>query len=77
MARRFKIILDQFLEASGGEVNSGKCYIYAWNTKARILANIANILQYPIAINWRSFKYLGILDLPLLCSSGRLGDNNF
>jgi len=44
MARIFKAILEQFLEALGGEVNSAKCYIYAWNTKAIILANIASIL---------------------------------
>jgi hypothetical protein len=77
MARRFKNILDQFLEASGGEVNSGSVISMLGTPKHRILANIANILQYPIAINWRSFKYLGILDLPLLCSSERLGNNNF
>ena len=61
MARIFKVILDQFLEASGGEVNSWKCYIYAWNNKAQILANIANIIHYPIKINGRSFKNLEIL----------------
>jgi hypothetical protein len=29
MARIFKKILDQFLEVSGGALNSAKCYIYA------------------------------------------------
>jgi hypothetical protein len=57
---QFKSILDQFLLVSGGLVNSNKCYLYAWNTSAHSLVVIARILQFPLVMNWRSFKYLGI-----------------
>jgi hypothetical protein len=66
MARRFKIILDQFFSVSRGVVNPNKCYIYAWNTNAHSLAIIVGILHSPLALNWKFFKYMGI---PICLSS--------
>ena len=60
MERQFKSILDQFLLVSRGLVNSNKCYLYVWNTSSHSLAVIARILQFPLVVNWRYFKYLGI-----------------
>ena len=37
VARRFKAILDSFMEVSGGMVNNGKSYLYSWNTPIRTL----------------------------------------
>jgi hypothetical protein len=59
MANRFKLVLDQYGEASGGTINKHKSQIYAWNIKASILARIANILQFPFSVEWKFFKYLG------------------
>jgi len=60
IARRFKTVMDQFLSASGGLVNSHKCCLYACNTNAYSLIVISRILQFPLVSNWRCFKYLGI-----------------
>jgi hypothetical protein len=73
IARRFKMVLDQFLSVSGGLVNSHKCYLYNWNTNAHSLAVISRILQFPLVTNWRSFKYLGI---PICLNSLSVADWN-
>jgi hypothetical protein len=59
MANIFKLVLDQYGEASGGTINKHKSQIYAWNIKASILVRIANILQFPFLVDWKFFKYLG------------------
>jgi hypothetical protein len=59
MARRFKLVLDQYEQASGGLINKLKSQIYAWNIKAGTMARIANILQFSFTTDWKYFKYLG------------------
>jgi hypothetical protein len=59
MARRFKLVLNQYEQASGGLINKLKSQIYAWNVKARTMARIAHILQFPFTMDWKYFKYLG------------------
>jgi hypothetical protein len=59
MATIFKMVLDQYREATGGTINKHKSQIYAWNIKASILARITNILQFPFFVDWKLFKYLG------------------
>jgi hypothetical protein len=59
MARRFKLVLDQYEATSGGVINKHKSQIYAWNTKASTMVRIANILQFSFSIDWKYFKYLG------------------
>jgi hypothetical protein len=59
MAQRFKIILDQYEQVSGGLINKHKSQIYAWNVKASTMARIAQILQFPFTTDWKYFKYLG------------------
>ena len=43
IARRFKKLLDQFMEYSGGLVNQLKSCIYGWNTTNQVTHSIANI----------------------------------
>jgi hypothetical protein len=59
MASRFKLVLDQYGEASRGIINKNKSQIYAWNIKANTLARIASLLQFPFSVDWKFFKYLG------------------
>ena len=59
MAQRFKTILDQYEQASEGLINKHKSQIYAWNIQVRIMARIAQILQFPFTMEWKYFKYLG------------------
>jgi hypothetical protein len=59
MARRFKLVLDQYEIASGGLINKHKIQIYAWNTKESTMVRIENILQFSFSIDWKYFKYLG------------------
>lgn len=37
LARRFKKVLDDFLEVSGGLLNNKKCRIYTWNVPINIM----------------------------------------
>jgi hypothetical protein len=60
IARRFKLILDQFIQVSGGLINHNKSQIYAWNIKSQVIQGIAQILQFPISVEWKTFKYLGM-----------------
>jgi hypothetical protein len=41
MAQRFKLVLDQYEQASGGLINKNKSQIYAWNVKVGTMARIA------------------------------------
>jgi hypothetical protein len=59
MASRFKLVLDQYGEASRGIINKNKSQIYAWNIKASTLSRIASLLQFPFSVDWKFFKYLG------------------
>ena len=52
MARRFKKVLNAFLDASGGLLNNKKCKIYTWNVPDQIKQRISNILDIPIQWNW-------------------------
>jgi hypothetical protein len=59
--KRFKAVLEEFMSASGGNINRQKSQIYIWNTNARTIATIARILQFPLMNKWKYFRYLGIL----------------
>jgi hypothetical protein len=48
---RFKIVLDQFLNAYGGKVNNEKIHIYGWNISGLLLQNISRILDFPCLPN--------------------------
>jgi hypothetical protein len=48
---RFKVVLDSFLDASGGAVNHRKCQIIVWNTRTLVLQNISCIFHFPYAEN--------------------------
>jgi hypothetical protein len=58
--RRFKLVLDQYTQISGGLINKNKIQIYAWSIDARSLFVLAQILSYPISEDWKLFKYLGM-----------------
>eukprot|EP00253_Pinus_taeda_P019866 PITA_19866 len=60
MARRFKEVLDLFLQASGGKLNNRKCMIYTWNVPRHITQRISRIMEIPAQGNWSFFKYLGL-----------------
>eukprot|EP00253_Pinus_taeda_P013228 PITA_13228 len=60
MARRFKRVLDAFLQVSGGKLNNRKCKIYTWNVPYQIQQRISQILDIPLQRNWSSFSYLGL-----------------
>lgn len=60
MASRFKLVLDQYVEVSGGVINKNKSQIYAWNIRASSLMRIGSILQFPFSVEWKYFKYLRI-----------------
>eukprot|EP00253_Pinus_taeda_P022784 PITA_22784 len=61
MARRFKRVMDAFLQVSGGKLNNRKCKIYTWNVPYQIQQSISQILDIPLQRNWSSFSYLGLL----------------
>eukprot|EP00253_Pinus_taeda_P017923 PITA_17923 len=60
MARRFKRVLDAFLQVSGGKLNNRKCKIYTWNVPHQIQQSISQILDIPLQRKWSSFSYLGL-----------------
>eukprot|EP00253_Pinus_taeda_P013290 PITA_13290 len=60
MARRFKNILDLFLQASGGKLNNKKCMVYTWNVPRYIAQRISMIMEIPAQSNWSHFTYLGL-----------------
>eukprot|EP00253_Pinus_taeda_P024025 PITA_24025 len=60
MARRFKRVLDAFLQASEGKLNDKKCKIYTWNVPHQIQQSISQILDIPLQRNWSYFSYLGL-----------------
>eukprot|EP00253_Pinus_taeda_P031912 PITA_31912 len=60
MARRFKEVLELFLQDSGGKLNNNKCMIYTWNVSRHITQRISRIMEIPAQGNWSFFKYLGL-----------------
>jgi hypothetical protein len=56
--KSYKIILDEFGEASGVEINHSKSMIYFFNTNPTIQRNLANILGFERKT--LPTKYLGI-----------------
>eukprot|EP00253_Pinus_taeda_P020426 PITA_20426 len=60
IARRFKKLLDQFMDYSGGKVNQAKSSIYGWNTANHIIHSIASIFGVPSRLTWNHFSYLGM-----------------
>jgi hypothetical protein len=61
IARRFKLVLDQFTHISGGLINKNKSQIYAWNVNAHVLIGTTHIFQLPFSIDCKYFKYLEML----------------
>jgi hypothetical protein len=59
IANRFQKVLDSFLSASGGKLNSAKCRIFGWNVPGHIKDHIARIFGFPVITTWTYFKYLG------------------
>lgn len=60
VARRFKNILDRFLEVSGCLLNSLESSIYGWNTPLIILQRVSQILGVPFKANSGHFKHLAL-----------------
>eukprot|EP00253_Pinus_taeda_P012579 PITA_12579 len=61
IARRFKNILDQFMDYSGGKVNQVKSCIYGWNVSNLTIHSIDSELGVSYKLNWSHFTYLGML----------------
>lgn len=60
IARRFKKILDQFMDYSGGKVNQVKSCIYGWNATNHTIHSIASTLGVSYKLDWSHFTYLGM-----------------
>lgn len=59
IARRFKILLDEYMRYSGALVNQWKSCIYGWNTTSKVLHSIATI--FGVSCNYEThFTYLGL-----------------
>jgi hypothetical protein len=56
--KAYKIILEEFGEASGAEINHSKSMIYFFNTNPAIQRNLENILGFERKM--LPMKYLGI-----------------
>ena len=60
ITRRFKKVLDDFLQVSGGLSNNTKSRIYGWNTPPRTMQRISQILDILVQEKWTHFFYLGL-----------------
>eukprot|EP00253_Pinus_taeda_P008137 PITA_08137 len=60
ITRRFKTLLDQFTDYSGGAVNFHKSSVYDWNISNQTAYNIANIFGVTYKEKWDHFTYLGM-----------------
>jgi hypothetical protein len=60
IASIFKSTLDSFLDSSGGDVNNRKFQFFGWYTSPQVMWEISHVLQFSLAKNWTSFRYLGI-----------------
>jgi hypothetical protein len=56
--RRFKNVLDYFLNVSGAKVHNKKSHIYGWNVSIEQLQCISRILRFSSVEAWLYFKYL-------------------
>lgn len=61
---RFNVILQHYLEVSGGVVNNRKCNIFGQNFSKRRLRTLASNLNFSFSEKWHSFTYLGIPIFP-------------
>eukprot|EP00253_Pinus_taeda_P008983 PITA_08983 len=59
-ARKFKEVLEDYCQASGNELNRGKCHVSCWNISAVATSSIARCLGFAASASWTSFKYLGL-----------------
>lgn len=57
-ASKFKEVLEDYCQASGSELNRGKCHVYCWNILAVAANSIARCLGFAATTSWTSFKYL-------------------
>jgi hypothetical protein len=55
------VVLDQFIEAPGGNINKEKINIRGRKSSLSLLEIIARILEFFYVPQWSSFKYLGIV----------------
>eukprot|EP00253_Pinus_taeda_P008935 PITA_08935 len=60
IARRFKSLLDQYMDYSRGTVNFLKSCVYGWNITNQTTHNIANIFGVTYKMKWDHFSYLGM-----------------
>ena len=60
IAQCFKIVLDKFMDYSGGKINHIKIFIYRLNASSQTIHSIANIFGVPCKLNWGHFVYLGM-----------------
>eukprot|EP00253_Pinus_taeda_P029823 PITA_29823 len=59
-ASKFKEVLDDYSEATGSNLNIGKCKVFCWNISASTLSAIPRIMGFSASLNWSSFTYLGL-----------------
>lgn len=60
IVKRFKKVLDTYLEDSGGKINKLKTKIFGWNITRDKLQAIARIFGYSFSHHWKNFNYLGM-----------------
>lgn len=60
IARRFKMVLNRFLSASGGLANEAKSQVFTWNASALKQRKTGDVLGYKVNGDWQEFKYLGV-----------------
>ena len=56
----FKLDLHRYCLNYGSELNTGKCFIYAWNLTGLELSTITRIFGFKGSMKLGSFKYLGL-----------------
>eukprot|EP00253_Pinus_taeda_P036647 PITA_36647 len=59
-ANKFKEVMEDYYQASGSELNRGKCHVYCWNISVVVASTIARCLGFAASTTWTSFKYLGL-----------------
>ena len=60
VTEKVKAVLQDYLQARGGDVNKHKCRVLEWNSSPINLQNIVDKLEFSIRRYWNSFIYLGI-----------------
>ena len=46
IVNRFRIVMDSYLEALGGDTSNHKRYVYGWNVVASTMENITSKLGF-------------------------------